>query len=141
VVIQTYQPEHYSIVAAATEDYESFYAQEMAYRRLLRYPPAAHVLAILVQSEEEAVAKQAASRITGVLQKAKKPEEGFGTISGPVPAGLARANDMYRFLVYVKSADYERLMEFHRIAGAEKLLTESAMKCNIQFDFNPLSGY
>ncbi len=141
VVIQTYQPDNYSIVAAATEDYESFYTQEMAYRRLLRYPPTVHVLAILVQSEEEAVAKQAAARLTGALQKAKRPEEGFGTIAGPVPAGLTRANDMYRFLVYVKSADYERLMEFHRIAGAEKLLTESAMKCNIQFDFNPLSGY
>ncbi len=141
VVIQTYQPEHYSIVAAATEDYEGFYEQEMAYRRLLRYPPAAHVLAILIQGEEEAVAKAAAVRIADVLQRAKKPEEGFGTISGPVPAGLAKANDMYRFIIYVKSPSYERLMEFHRLSAEEKLLTESSMKCNIQFDFNPLSGY
>lgn len=141
VVIQTYQPEHYSIVTAATEDYEGFYEQEMAYRRLLRYPPTAHVLAVLIQGEEEAVAKQAASRLVDVLQRAKKPEEGFGTIAGPVPAGLAKANDMYRFLIYVKSVSYERLMEFHRLAATEKLLTESSMKCNIQFDFNPLSGY
>jgi len=141
VVIQTYQPDHYSIVTAATEDYESFYTQEMAYRRLLRYPPVNHILAILVQGEEECVAKQAAERIATVLQKEKKPEDGFGTVSGPVPAGLAKANDLYRFLIYVKSASYERLMEFHRLAGKEKLLTESAMKCNIQFDFNPLGGY
>ena len=141
VVIQTYQPEHYSIVTAATEDYEGFYEQEMAYRRLLRYPPTTHVLAILIQGEEEAVAKKAAARIAGVLQAAKKPNEGFGIVSGPVPAGLARANDMYRFLIYVKSAEYERLMEFHRLAAEEKLLTESSMKCNIQFDFNPFNGY
>ena len=141
VVIQTYQPEHYSIVAAATEDYEGFYTQEMAYRRLLRYPPAAHVLAVLIQAEDEAVAQQAAVRLAGVLQAAKKPEEECGTISGPVPAGLAKANDLYRFVIYVKSADYGRLMEFHRIAEAEKLLTESSRKCNIQFDFNPLGGY
>ncbi len=141
VVIQTYQPEHYSIVTAATEDYEGFFEQEMAYRRLLRYPPVTHVLAILIQGEAEAEAKAAATRIAGVLQAAKRPEEGFGTVSGPVPAGLARANDLYRFLIYVRSADYQRLMEFHRIAEAEKLLTESSMKCNIQFDFNPLSGY
>ena len=141
VVIQTYQPEHYSIVTAATEDYEGFFEQEMAYRRLLRYPPVTHVLAILIQGEAEAEAKAAANRIAGVLQAAKRPEEGFGTVSGPVPAGLARANDLYRFLIYVRSADYQRLMEFHRIAEAEKLLTESSMKCNIQFDFNPLSGY
>ena len=141
VVIQTYQPEHYSIVTAATEDYESFFAQEMAYRRLLRYPPVAHVLAILIQGESEVSAKAAATRIAGALQAAKRPEEGLGTVSGPVPAGLAKANDMYRFLIYVRSAEYTRLMEFHRVAEAEKLLTESSMKCNIQFDFNPLSGY
>ncbi|MBQ8799747.1 MAG: primosomal protein N' [Lachnospiraceae bacterium] len=141
VVIQTYQPDHYSIVTAATEDYESFYTQEMAYRRLLRYPPVAHVLAVLVQAEEEIQAKEAAERIASALQKAIKPEERFGTVTGPVPAGLAKANDLYRFLIYVKSASYERLMEFHKVAGAEKVLTESSMKCNIQFDFNPLGGY
>ena len=141
VVIQTYQPEHYSIVTAATEDYEGFYTQEMAYRRLLRYPPTTQVLAILVQGEEEAVAKKVAMALAGVLQEAKKPEEDFGTISGPVPAGLAKANDMYRFLIYIKSVSYERLMEFHRLAAEQKLLTESSMKCNIQFDFNPFNGY
>ncbi len=141
VVIQTYQPEHYAITAAATEDYEGFYTQEMAYRRLLSYPPVTQVLAILVQAEAESVAKQAAERLTRVLKEEKRPEESLGTISGPVPAGLAKANDMYRFLIYVKSADYERLMTFHRVAEAEKVLTESTMKCNIQFDFNPLSGY
>jgi len=141
VVIQTYQPEHYSIVAAATEDYESFYTQEMAYRRLLRYPPTGHVLAILIQSEDESVAKAAATDMAGVLNAAKKPEEGFGTVTGPVTAGLAKANDMYRFIIYVKSLDYGRLMEFHRLGAERKLLTESSMKCNIQFDFNPLSGY
>ena len=141
VIIQTYQPEHYSIVAAATEDYEGFYTQEMAYRRLLRYPPTTHVLAVLVQGEDETVAKSAAIKMAEVLQAAKRREEGFGTISGPVPAGLAKANDMYRFIVYVKSPNYERLMEFHRVGEEQKLLTESSMKCNIQFDFNPLSGY
>ena len=141
VVIQTYQPEHYSIVSAAKEDYEGFYTQEMAYRRLLRYPPVSHVLAVLIQSEDETVAKIAAERIANVLQREKRQSEGFGTVSGPVPAGLAKANDMYRFLIYIKSENYQRLMEFHRRAEEEKVLTESAMKCNIQFDFNPLSGY
>lgn len=141
VVIQTYQPDHYSIVSAAEEDYEGFYAQEMAYRRLLRYPPVSHVLAVLIQSEEEAVAKTAAERIAQTLRQEKRQSEGFGTVSGPVPAELAKANDMYRFLIYVKSEDYNRLMEFHKRAAEEKVLTESAMKCNIQFDFNPLGGY
>ena len=35
----------------------------------------------------------------------------------------------------------ERLMELHKLAAEQKLLTESSMKCNIQFDFNPFNGY
>lgn len=141
VVIQTYQPEHYSIRTAAAGDYEAFYSQEMAYRRLLQYPPVTNMLAILVQAADEAVAGQAAGRLANTLREAKRPDEEIGTITGPVPAGLAKAKDLYRYVIYVRSPAYERLMEFHRIAGAEKQLTEAAMKCNIQFDFNPLGGY
>ena len=141
VVIQTYQPEHYSITAAATEDYESFYRQEMAYRKMLKYPPAAHILAVLVQAETEETAGLAAKRLADVLFAALFPEEKSGTVIGPVPAGLAKANDLYRYVVYVKALKYERLMQLHRLAVEEKKLTEAAMKCNIQFDFNPLNGY
>lgn len=46
-VIQTYHPDHYSIQAAAVQDYQAFYEEEMSYRMLLDYPPAAHMLAVL----------------------------------------------------------------------------------------------
>ena len=42
-VIQTYHPDHYSIQAAAEQDYEKFYQEEMGYRTLMDYPPAAHM--------------------------------------------------------------------------------------------------
>ena len=45
-MIQTYQPEHYSIQAAAIQDYEKFYKEEMGYRMLLDYPPAAHMMTV-----------------------------------------------------------------------------------------------
>lgn len=141
VVIQTYQPEHYAIVTAATEDYESFYTQEMAYRRLLKYPPAAHILAILVQAEEEADARLAAKRLAEAVQRIRLPEESEGTVIGPAPAGLSKANDLYRYVIYVKSMQYVRLMQFHQEAEKEKKLTERDIKCMIQFDFNPLGGY
>lgn len=46
-MIQTYHPDHYSIQAAAVQDYQAFYEEEMSYRMLLDYPPAAHMLAVL----------------------------------------------------------------------------------------------
>lgn len=141
VIIQTYQPEHYSITAAAAGDYEAFYRQEMAYRKLLKYPPAAHILAVLVQAEEKEDAAFGAGRVAEALSQALLPEEKTGTVIGPVPAQLARANDLYRYLIYVKTPGYERLMQLHRVAAEEKRLTETVIKCNIQFDFNPLNGY
>ena len=53
VVIQTYDPEHYSIVHAARQDYKGFYEEEILYREMLAYPPAAHMLAVLVVSPAE----------------------------------------------------------------------------------------
>ena len=50
-VIQTYHPDHYSIQAAAHQDYERFYEEEMGYRILMDYPPAAHMLTVLASGE------------------------------------------------------------------------------------------
>ena len=52
-VIQTYHPDHYSIQAAAVQDYQAFYEEEMSYRMLLDYPPAAHMLAVLGSGPED----------------------------------------------------------------------------------------
>ena len=52
-MIQTYHPDHYSIQAAAEQDYEKFYEEEMSYRTLLDYPPAAHMLSVLGSGEDE----------------------------------------------------------------------------------------
>ena len=53
VVIQTYQPEHYSIVYAAKNDYKNFYEQEIVTRQMLQYPPISNILGVLVLSENE----------------------------------------------------------------------------------------
>lgn len=141
VVIQTYQPEHYAITAAAREDYISFYEQEMTFRRMLKYPPVANLLVVLVQAEEEEIAKTAAKRVADALKKIIMPEEIYGTVIGPVPAGIAKVNDVYRYVLYVKCVEYERLLQFYHEAEEEKKLTEQSMKCMIQFDFNPFYGY
>lgn len=141
VIVQTYQPDHYSITTAAKEDYEGFYRQEMAYRKLLKYPPAAHLLAILIQSEEEKKAKEAAERMAQVLRQNLEASDGFDTMNGPVPAGLSRINDVYRYLIYLKSKNYERLMQLHAAAQKEKNTAEKELPVRILFDFDPYSGY
>lgn len=141
VIIQTYQPEHYSITFAATEDYEGFYRQEIAYRRLLNYPPVSHLLAVLVQSEQEAAAKEAAGCIAAAVRGQISKEDGPDAVNGPVPAGLGKLKDVFRYLIYVKSKSYERLMELHAAAQKEKDVVKQRFSVRVLFDFDPHNGY
>ena len=142
VLIQTYQPEHYSIQAAAKEDYEGFFAQEMAYRRAVAYPPAANILAMLVLSPKEELAEAAAALLAGATEQFVREQEGLEiTLIGPVPASLAKANDIYRRMIYVKQEDYNLLVALKNFLEGYILYSENFKNVNVQFDFNPMSGY
>ncbi|HBA67886.1 MAG TPA: primosomal protein N' [Lachnospiraceae bacterium] len=139
VVIQTYDPEHYSIIHAANQDYKKFYEEEMMYREMLLYPPAAHLLAVLVSSVKEEEGMRLAEKIGGLL----KEHRGLCVI-GPAAASIGKIQDVYRFMVYVKHKDYGKLIEAkNRIeAFMEKREMEGrAGKETVQFDFDPISAY
>ena len=62
-MIQTYNPENYAIETASHQDYEVFYEKEMAYRRLLSYPPAGQMLSVLITDPKEETAVREAIRL------------------------------------------------------------------------------
>ena len=67
-MIQTYH-DHYSIQAAAEQDYEKFYEEEMSYRTLLDYPPAAHMLSVLGSGEDEELLEKGMDFLRKVLRR------------------------------------------------------------------------
>lgn len=139
VVIQTYDPEHYSIVHASRQDYKGFYEEEMLYREMLLYPPAAHMLAILTASAEEEAGRKLAEEIGALVRRREKLY-----VIGPAPASVGKISDVYRFMVYVKSREYEQLidvkneLESYLEAKAEKKELKNE---TVQFDFDPMSAY
>ncbi|HJC57135.1 MAG TPA: primosomal protein N' [Candidatus Eisenbergiella intestinipullorum] len=139
VVIQTYQPEHYSIVHAAAQDYEGFYEEEILYRRLLSYPPAAHILAVQIGAADEAAGAALAKRLS--LLAGDLPEGSF--LIGPAPASIGRINDVFRFVIYVKSPDYDLLIRIKD--RMEKYLKEQDDRDGrgrtVQFDFDPMNPF
>lgn len=144
VVIQTYDPEHYSIVHAAKQDYKAFYEEEMMYRELLLYPPAAHMLAILVISGEEERGKGLAEEIGKRIKEKAETEKEPVYIIGPAPASVGKINDLYRHMLYVKHAEYKRLVEIKNMLEdflEEKSRKREIKKETVQFDFNPMSAY
>ena len=109
VVIQTYSPEHYSIVTAANQDYEAFYRQEMAYRRLMKYPPASGLLTVQFSSRQESLLSEAAAAAAGFIASLVDQER--VQVIGPVEASVYKINDIYRKILYLKQENYDILIK------------------------------
>ena len=139
VGIQTYQPEHYSIIHAAGQDYESFYEEEITYRELLQYPPAAHMLAVMSTAKEEKQGETVLSGMAGCIRDRFGPEKGLYII-GPAPAAVSKINDLYRHTLYFKHSDYEKLVQIKDML--ETYMKEHDLKNqNVQFDFDPMNTF
>lgn len=134
VVIQTYQPEHYSIVTAAAQDYTEFARQEMVFRRMLHYPPAGHMLSVLVASPSEEKGQELAEDLADVAKR-----KGV-TVLGPGKAGISKINDVFRFTFTCKSAEKQALEEA-REDMEMTLFSLQRTHENVQFDFDPMNGF
>jgi len=140
VVIQSYQPEHYSIVAAAAQDYVSFYNEEIAYRDLLRYPPVSHMMSVQIQSRDEKEGMELATRLRAIMEQ--QDIEGAVFI-GPAFSAVSRINDVYRLNVFAKLDDYEGLVRLKDVLEAYIRQLEGMGRLRyvtVQFDFDPMNG-
>ena len=137
VVIQTYNPEHYSIQTAARQDYESFYEEEMNYRMLMGYPPAEELLAIWMTGQSEEHLKVAAGYLKEFTERINR--EGRLTVIGPAAPYVSKVNDQYRQIIYVKSEDYELLVRTNDLLEQYIDMNRGFDQLRIQFDFNPLN--
>lgn len=136
VVIQTYQPEHYSIVHAKDQDYEHFYEEEILYRQLLAYPPVCHILAVMVYSKSEEAAESFAEQLS---LKAKEAEQ-ENILVGPAPAGIRKINDLYRQVFMIKSSKEESLIKIKDILETE-IEKNKGNQISVMFDFDPINPF
>ncbi len=137
VVIQTYNPGHYAIEAVRKQDPSVFYENELAYRRMMSYPPYSEMLAVLVSSEDGREAEDCCASMAEELRGGMFPDL---SVIGPTAAGLSRARDRYRYVFYIKG-------EEEALAGV-KVWIEGVSRdkkweksCSIQMDVNPMNGY
>jgi len=100
VVVQTYHPEHYAILAATKHDFSGFAARELKYRRWMHYPPFTVLANVLIQSPKlEEVAGWSAT--LGRWFQQTRPEG--VRVLGPCTAPIARIKGVYRFHMILKS--------------------------------------
>ncbi len=115
-IVQTLYPEHYSVQSAAHQDYATFYAREMEFRRVMAYPPSLAMVNIVVKhrSLDQAMA-DAADLVARVRERRVAMR-----ILGPAPAALARVKDEYRAQFFLKGAQRRPMREALLAALAER---------------------
>ncbi len=105
-ILQTYQPQHYVIAAAAAQDYQRFFTQEIAYRRELGYPPLRRLARLVFQFSSANKAQAEAERAAQWLQQRIHMQGLTSTeIIGPAPCFFGRINDIHRWHLLVRSPD------------------------------------
>ena len=104
VIIQTYNPEHYSIKTAMKQHFESFADQELEMRRHLKYPPEYKLARLVFSHKNEKYLKEQISKnakVIGELKSLFKANELI--ILGPIDAPIARMQNNYRYHLILKA--------------------------------------
>ncbi len=118
VVLQTFQPEHYAIRAAADHNYAEFYAQESANRRKLRYPPFAQLLRLEYRNPDARKAETDARQMAQRLEHVVEAQDRTATeIIGPVPCFYPRLNRQYRWQILLRGPDPASLIRGVKLIG------------------------
>lgn len=137
VILQTYSPENPSIKYSAENDYKSFYAQEIAIRRDMNYPPFSNILCINLNSKNEELLIKNIQNI-GVILKNKLTKSDKIEMLGPCPCGISKIKEQYRWQIILKGNIGEAAaMEYKNIVYESLSGLHGDIKVNI--DINPNS--
>jgi len=121
VIIQSSNPDHYSIDTARNHDYRTLFDMEIELRRALKFPPFSRLINIRIEGTE-------AAEVQKTVQALKNKSRQLGKLTrtievlGPAPAPLARLHGRYRWQMLIKGSELKALRNFCRtlLASSEK---------------------
>ena len=122
VIIQTYNTEDFSILAACGHDYASFYKQEIRIREKLMYPPFTNIAVIILSAANDRLAFNKAKEVVGSINMCFNSRGSGELILGPLRAPHSKIKNRYRWRIVIKCESLEKLIsvlsdisdEFHR---------------------------
>lgn len=131
-VIQTFNPDHYSIICASNHDYKSFFNHEMYVRKKLNYPPFCFITLIKISSKDFNYGIGEAKKISNYLRQNLKNTN----VLGPSIASVLKINNNYNFSVILKYKKEEKLYYFlNQIIK----IYEGNAKIKVSLDFDPIN--
>jgi primosomal protein N' (replication factor Y) (superfamily II helicase) len=135
VLIQTVNPDHYTIRLAAAHDFERFAEEELELRRETGYPPFAHLAALILSANSAEAVALGAEAAAGTLRTVRKDLGCRVEILGPVSAPLAKIRGRYRHRLLLKAV---RRTDLHRLISAFRGAVKLPSVVRLSIDIDPL---
>ena len=132
VIIQTYNPDHYSIVLSKTHDYLSFYKKEMQMRKLLKYSPYYYMILLQISTKDYDLGFKEANKISSYLRNNLNNDT---IILGPSMASMFKVNNTYHYQIIIKYRKDEKLIPSLKYIDD---IYKNNNKLNVELDFDPL---
>lgn len=140
VIIQTYNPESLAITAASKYDYEGFFAEEVGFRKLMKYPPFSDLIQVQFIGGNESEAEKLALECKDYLSK-KEIDKSENEIFGPKGSHqISKEKDVFRYSILIKASKGSRNKYIYYISKYGEFVT-SKTKLSFVIDVNPYSGF
>ena len=132
VIIQTTNPDNYTLKCVKNHDYEAFYNYEMVNRHKLDYPPYYFLTSLKIASKDYELASKEITKVKQYLQNKLDKDT---IILGPTTASIFKINNIYRFQIILKYKKDSNLLDILKDLDEIYMLNN---KVNIEIDNNPL---
>lgn len=140
VILQTYNPHHYTIQSALNMDYSGFCSKELASREQLQYPPYTRMLKMLITSPDENVTKEAAYKLASLCRETASRSQ-YIAVLGPAPAPLAKLKNRFRWHIYLKAWTSQDLQKFTETILKQAKTYSLPKHVQLAIDRDPVSGF
>lgn len=141
VILQTYNPTHFTIQAARMQDFRSFYQKEIEFRKALKYPPITRMVQIRISGMEKAAVEACALSLATrckMLESRDRYRQCIDVL-GPIEAPLSRVARQYRWQILVKSPQVSPLHAFVRQLVFDNADSPPYRKVKISVDVDPFA--
>lgn len=137
VIVQTFQPEHISIVTGARQDYRAFVEYELQHRRESNYPPFARMVLITIEGKDAAKAQEEAMKIFATADDfARRHKGAIYQVAGPFEAPIAKLRGRHRRQVQIKARGFR---EISGVVEAIKPLVKVQERLRVTIDVDPVN--